>query len=358
MNYEKLQLDRQYLLRISGQLERFTKATATSYNCRCPKCGDSKKSKSKRRLYFIEGDSGIYGLCHNEGCYWAGVGNFMEDYFPDLYLEYKRELIAILYEKPKQDTFSLDSSSKLAVRTFTEFDTVKHESHDGVSVFDLVDYMYPVSELPTSSPEFAYLNSRGFTETETQYLFVADDFKQLSQVVRPDGDFHKLKENDRRLIIPFINFESAEMFAIQGRSFDPKEVMRYVTIKAADEVDKCFIKEPLVSSLPVICVEGGLDSLFIPNSIAANDSNLTRLEADIYVWDNEPDNISTIKKMEAAIAAGKKICVWDFSPRTSVDIGDLILKYRFTKEEIYEKILSCSCSGLMASYKLSQWRRV
>lgn len=354
--FEKLLLDRQYVQLVGSQLLRFGKTTSNCHMARCPACGDSKKSQTKRRLCFVEREQAIFIYCQNCNRSW-NMDMFIHEFFPVMEELYKKELFKQMFEEPKKDLITVSNASiKLRDLSNQEDEVIEHQK--GVDLFSLVDYMYPAIDMDKDSNEYKYLINRGFTDNELKYLFVTNDFKLLASKIDKNINLDKLKENDARLVIPFIDHETLEVYAIQGRSFNPKEVMRYITIKYSSDTKKIFTKEPLDNSKKIICVEGAIDSLFIDNSIAANDSNLLRADADIYVWDNEPRNETTVKKIEKAIKLGYNVCIWDFSPFGSVDINDMIKDYGFTRQELYDKILSCSCSGLMATYKLTQWKRI
>lgn len=356
--FDKFLLDRQYVQIVGPRLERFGKTTNSCHMARCPACGDSKKSKTKRRLCFVEKDNTVFVYCQNCGRSWS-MQMFIEEFFKDTYDEYFKELMRILYGEKKQDTIKV-SKSRIQIRDLYKSSSSleNNESHDGISLMEFVGFMNPISMSDENSDEVKYLKSRKFTNDQMQYLFVTDDFKSIASMLDKHGDHSKLLDNEKRIIIPFINFKTGNVYAIQGRSLDPNNKMRYITIKFSESTEKVYCKEPLNIDDEIICVEGPFDSLFIKNSIAACDSNLTRAKADIYVWDNEPYNRTTISKIEKAIKSGHRVCIWDFSPVGKVDINDLVKDYDFSPDEIRNKILSCTYSGLEAQYMLSKWKRV
>jgi transcription elongation factor Elf1 len=72
-------IDRQFLLRISPKLQRFTQKKDDLYNFRCPLCGDSQKNKTKCRGYVYRKKNDYFYMCHNCG---AGTNfyNFLENF--------------------------------------------------------------------------------------------------------------------------------------------------------------------------------------------------------------------------------------------------------------------------------------
>ena len=83
-------VDAQYVMLLSGRLDKFTRKKTDLYNFRCPYCGDSQKHKNKARGYFFRVKADMVFKCHN-----CGVGrtlpNFLKDQAPDLDDEYIME---------------------------------------------------------------------------------------------------------------------------------------------------------------------------------------------------------------------------------------------------------------------------
>ena len=71
-----IRIDTNYIINLSSQLEKFSKKGDYTYNCRCPICGDSQKSKSKARGYFYKKQNDMFYKCHNCG-YGSSVGNLI-----------------------------------------------------------------------------------------------------------------------------------------------------------------------------------------------------------------------------------------------------------------------------------------
>ena len=84
-----LYLDTKYISLISGKLQKFKKSN-TTYNFRCPYCGDSQKNKNRARGYFFQKKGSYIFKCHN-----CGVGrtlaNFLKDNDSSLFSEYLLE---------------------------------------------------------------------------------------------------------------------------------------------------------------------------------------------------------------------------------------------------------------------------
>ena len=58
-------IDRDFLTRISPQLQRFVKKKDDLYNFRCPICGDSQKNNSLARGFIYRKNDNYVYKCHN-----------------------------------------------------------------------------------------------------------------------------------------------------------------------------------------------------------------------------------------------------------------------------------------------------
>lgn len=352
--FDRFLVDRKYVQVVGPRLDRFGMTTKVCHQARCPACGDSKKSKTKRRLCFVENDNNVYIYCHNCNRSWT-MKMFIDEFFPDVSDQYYKEYVTASSEG-KKDFVRIKKSGASVRNLLSKPTETKDVTEKSTSIFDLIDYMTPIIDTPKDSEEYQYLKKRGFTEEQMKYLFVTDDFKQLASVIDKHGDHSRMVDNDKRIVIPFINFKDSTVYAIQGRSLNPNTKMKYITIKESENTVKTFYKEPIDKSKTVYCVEGPIDSLFIDNSVAACDSNLTRADADVYIWDNEPCNKTTVDKIRKAVLDGKSVVVWDTSPTIKQDINDMVLS-GYTKQQITDIINENTYNGHMAYYKWSKWKR-
>ena len=113
----------------------------------------------------------------------------------------------------------------------------------------------------------------------------------------------------------------------------------------------------------VIVVEGPIDSMFLPNAIAlagGDNADINRVvskDKAIFVFDNEPRNPDTIRRIEKAIDAGYQVSFFPDNIQ-SKDVNDMVTKENFTIEEISGIIYRNAVSGLAAKLKLATWRKV
>ena len=173
---------------------------------------------------------------------------------------------------------------------------------------------------------------------------------------------------EERLVIPFFN-NSGDVVAAQGRllnlksELDARNTARYITVKADKSIDRLWYGMWRANpKRRVYVVEGPLDSLFIPNTIAmvgagAIEKIHPRFDSSeiIYALDNEPRNKQIINYMERLIEKKCNLCIWPENVHQK-DINDMI--YTRSYKEIKSMIDQNVYSGLEAKLKLMKWRKI
>jgi len=112
---------------------------------------------------------------------------------------------------------------------------------------------------------------------------------------------------------------------------------------------------------PVYCVEGPIDSMFVPNSIAVAGADLKRVEEVLtsedvtYIFDNQPRNKEIIRIMGRACDDGQKVVVW---PDNIIekDINDMIMS-GISTAQILDIINYNTHSKLVLKVKLNAWSK-
>lgn len=340
MIHPKLHVDIQWMNRISVNLARFRKVKTDTYNCRCPVCGDSQKSTKLARFYFYVKKMSLKVWCHKCG-YSNNFFGFMKDQYPTYFEDYKKETLF--------DSFSRSSN------LFVPEEIKETTQQKKISINTLKKISVNINDLEDDHPAKAYLLERSFSKDEMSRLYYTDDFKTLASLFNLESG-SKLKEKEPRIIIPFIN-NKGTIEIIQGRSLDKNSNLKYITIKTNEDAEKVFGLYDADHTKTVYCVEGPLDSLFVDNCLASCDANLTRVDADVYIWDVQSRNKDVCKYMEAAIEAGKSVVIWPFSGNKKLDINDMI-KSGMTKDQIMNIIKKNTFSGLTAKMKFLQWKKV
>jgi len=338
------QTDLTWLMTISSRLENFNRASASShaYNARCPICGDSDRDKRKARLYFYEKKGQLNCFCHNCG-YSHTFFTFMKDAFSSEFDAYKKDQMLTRFESP----------SKRFKKQPDGYHRPKKKPSQVVAK-KCLDGTKPIMGLPDDHAAAQYLKSRGFGPTEFKRLLWSDDFFVTASDLSSEPLADKFP-HDGRIVIPFYDTKgNVEM--IQGRSLSNKG-LRYISIKVDPGVDKIFGKYELDPKKTSYCVEGPFDSLFVENCLATCDANLSRSNADVLIWDNQPRSSEIVKYMESAIDQGRKLVVWPTSPDEKQDINDMI-KLGLTRKDLMNIISQCTVSGPKAKLALMKWRRV
>ena len=347
MIHPKLHVDLGWLNRISYNLERFHKVKNDVFCARCPVCGDSVKNKKATRFYIYTKKGKLNVYCHNCG-YSKSFYNFMKEHNPIDFDAYKQETLF--------DAFK--TAPNAAMQALNTLLTVKEENATqhvpGVLYSEFIKHCVPVVSLDKKHPALMYLKGRGFTVLEYGKLLYTDDFGSIARLINPESGKDLKKEP--RIVIPFVTPEGVvEM--VQGRSLDSSNKMRYISIKASDDIVKIFGRYGLDETEVVRCVEGPLDSLFVDNCIATCDGNLNRSDADVLIWDIQPRNSEILRYMEEAIETRRSLVIWPMVPDKKLDINDLINK-GVTRKQLMAMINSHTYSGLTAKLKFTQWKRM
>jgi len=170
------------------------------------------------------------------------------------------------------------------------------------------------------------------------------------------------------LVIPFYNKEG-EVVAVQGRSLSMKDennarrTVKYITVKADKSIERLWYGMWRANPKKrVYVVEGPIDSLFIPNSIAmVGAGSMQKIPSRFansdmtFVLDNEPRNKQIVKYNEQLISSGRDVCIWPGS-NNHKDVNDMI--FDRSAKEIRKEIDNNTFSGLEATARLNQWRRI
>lgn len=351
-------IDKNFINIAANQLDNFSWKKNNLANCRCPICGDSQKKKSKARFYFYEKDNKYLVKCHNCG-YSSDLYGFLEHIDPNLHKEY---CVQIWKEKHgnQRSKKLIGENEMLSMMKKPEF---KKKNQN------LLKPLTPVKDLPPQHPCVKFIELRRIPRKRWDLLYYTDHFGEYMNMLDPDSATLPSGDADNnRLVIPVFN-KAGDVVGAQGRVITMKgeanarTTLRYITVKADKSIDRLWYG--LWRADPrkrVYVMEGPIDSLFIPNSIAmvgagAIDNVHPRFEkSDItYVLDNEPRNEQIIKYNEKLIKMGKNVCIWS-SDITEKDINDMV--YTRSPSEIRRTIDQNTFNGLEATLRLRQWRKV
>ena len=328
-------IDVKYINLCSSLLERFKQKHTNLWNFRCPICGDSKKSKTKCRGFVYEKRNKYFYKCHNCN-YGTSFNRFLEKISPALHKNY-------ITEQYKEDAWRKKDEPK----SIPEFNFVPEFNH-------VLQGMDSISSLTTDHPARNYLKNRLIPERYFRDLYLCKEFKKWTNTIIPNK-FSSLEHDAPRLVIPFFDCKH-NIIGYQGRSFDPKEQVKYITIKMKGVENLIYGEERINIKKKIYCVEGPLDSLFLPNCLAIAGLNFKGVKlSNVIVLDNERRNVQIVDALKKVITNGYSVCIWPDSVKEK-DINEMIIDGR-TTDDIVEIIDNNTYSGLQANFQLSQWKR-
>jgi len=323
-------IEEEYLAEISYNYPLFSKVREGVYNCRCPYCGDSSKSKHAKHGYFYTRHGKLFYKCH-KGCVSTTFESILKKEYPELYSKFK-------LAKFKNDTRFRVSSN----RQVSQDITLKEE------------LFIPITALSEDHLAIKYLQSRKIPVNKWNRLYYTNSITKISSklskykdVKFQDGDYivFKFIRNNSLTHIGFRNIHSS--------------TFRYTTLELL-ESDKIFGFDTVNFGKQIKVVEGQFDSLFLDNCIAMSglSCNLEILgkQDAVFVFDKEPRNKFLIQAIEKAIDAGFSVCMMD-NRFVGKDINEYVINGASIQEiESYIKVYQKK--GLSAKLELQRFKRI
>ena len=335
--------DKKFINLVSGQLQHFKWKSATLANFRCPICGDSQKNKTKCRGYFYLKSNSYFYRCHNCN-FGSNVKNFLDKVAPTLAQEYQLETFNESFSGRKKR-----KKEEIPDMNFVPFKTKERG----------IVKMSSVKILESDHKCKKFVLDRKIPEKYHEKLFYVEDFNSFAKIHINDSVSFPSEE---RLVIPFVD-ENDKIYAAQGRRLDSGDSPKYYTAKPSETSRLWYNLHQIDVSKPVVVLEGPIDSMFIPNSVALVGSGaITDLPEKlkscklIYALDNEPRNKQIVSYYEKLIKEGMSVCLWPSSV-SKKDVNEMILS-GMTSEEIHDIILNHSYDGLEASLKIKDWKKL
>lgn len=319
-------IDVKYINLLSSRLSNFKRIKADLYNCRCPICGDSQKSKNKARGYFYSVKNNTNYKCHNCGIN-ISLNNFLKKIDPVIHKQYT-------FEKFKDThtgrNFVVDEPTFI----FKE------------PVFKTKITLPLCSEVERSR---SYLESRKIDSTK---FYFAEKFKEYANSLKPT--FTNTNYEEPRIIIPL--YYQKNLVGIQGRTLNSNSI-KYITVMIDEDAPKIYGLDDVTKEEPVYVTEGPFDSTFIPNAIAmcGADADVSKwgISNPVWIYDNEPRNEEIISRISRTIDRGERIVIWPSDIREK-DLNDMILSGLNVKSIVESNIYS----GLEAKLKFTTWKKI
>jgi hypothetical protein len=216
--------------------------------------------------------------------------------------------------------------------------------------------MDKLSILPADHEAVEYAVSRGIPKESFNRLYYVDNIQNIVQLNSKYKE--SIKTTEPRLAIPFID-ANGKLTAVSLRGMRG-EALRYILVKVNEDAPTVFGLDAIDKNMPVVVVEGPLDSLFIPNSIACAGTSFNKVdelglnkESTTIVFDNQPRNKEVCKLVDKYINLDYNVVIWPNNVEGK-DINDMsndgIDAYKLIKENTYR--------GLSAKAKYSLWRKI
>lgn len=338
-------LEHKYVGLVSSQLRNFKRKSSGLYNFSCPICGDSASNQSKARGYIYDKKGKMLFHCHNCNATMA-VPNFIKMLDQGLYNQLVMEKL--------QDT---KTPEQLEMEAFVDKMKKPIFMKEGP-----LKGLKKVSQLSPDHRVKQFVDARKIPTPYHAKLFLCPNFKKYTNNLVP----HKFSEeslahDETRLLIPFIN-KDKKVHAFQGRTVGNSK-LKYITIILDETVPKVYGLDTVDFSKAVCVVEGPIDSMFVPNSIATAGGDLvaaigTLIDRKnlVVVYDNEPRSRDTIRKLDKAIMQGYNVCIWPDNMEHK-DINDMVLA-GLSSEFIAHIIRTNTYRDLAAKLALNRWSKV
>jgi hypothetical protein len=331
--------DIKYIGLLSSRLEGFKQKNTKSYEFRCCYCGDSKKSKNKKRGYLYQ-----IGNSYNFKCFNCSksisFSTFLKDQDATLYKQY-------ILEKFKEDKISLSKEKNTFPSSVINTNTIIKKKYFELPLISSLNKEHSVRK---------YLESRKIPTKYFDELYYCEKFKEWTNSQK--HTFDDIRLDEPRIIIPLVNNE--EIFGFQGRSLNKNSSVKYVTIMLSDDVPKIYNLDNVDPSKSIYVVEGPIDSMFLNNSIAmagsdVNESFLSEYckSGFVMVYDNEKRNKEIVRRMERTIDKNLPIVIWP-NNLMEKDINDMVL----TGHDVNAVVKSNTHQGLIAKVKFNYWKRI
>lgn len=332
-----LWIQKTFIDRISYNLPRFTWISPNVGRFRCILCGDSKKSSTKARAFFVAKKDNFMFICHNGCCAPHPFKVFLKNYDYGLFQEYK---IAELkesgnYKEPEKSVHDL----------INELENKK-------PTFNPLLRLTPLRQLPNDSLAKKYLIDR---KIPLKYCYYTNKYFSWANSFQP-GKYPPNGTEQERIIIPWFDtdgsFSGYSARAING------EQPKYYTYKVHD--DALFGMDTIDLSKKVYVVEGQIDSIFIDNCIAAAssalDSTCIPKENAVLIPDKDVRNKEIMKLVDKWIKNGYTVCLLN-EQFPYKDINDAIIS-GMSKENLMAIIEENTFSGLKAKMVFANWSKV
>lgn len=326
----KYPIQLKYLNLFAVHLDKFKQKGNEIWNCRCPYCGDSQKSKIKARGYFFKCDNTILYKCHN-----CEISKKLPNMIRELNKPlFDQMLIEHLQDKPNKVTRVDSDKPKWVIKSADVLQQLK--CLDGTKLYD---YVYEERMIPKHRIEF----------------LLCDSLKQFDETL----GFNKHSSDSQCVAILCI--VNRKISAVQFRLFN--STTKYLTYNTNDYLPNMFGIDTIDESKTISLIEGPFDSTFVDNCIATlglpNIKDVEKIKAlgidgeFRFIYDADyVSNKHVMTQIKRTINAGYDVVIYDKSFKWK-DINDAIVS-GVSVDEINDYLNKRTFSGMKALLELSK----
>ncbi len=346
-------IEEKYIHLLQPRLEKFERKAPGYYNFRCPLCGDSQKNKRIKRGYLklLDEGTGYFYSCFNDACSIRKMSfnSFLSRYDPQLHDSFRKECLLERYEKPRRRVKTTKEKATLARPT----------SYYDIKNTPLAS-LEKISALPLSHPARREIERRKIPPTMHWKIFYCADFSKWVNSFMPEEN-GKPKMNpdlkEERIVIPLLD-ENKKFFGAQGRSLDPNNKIRYISIIADKSRPKLYGLDTCDLTKEYFVLEGPFDSMFVDNSVAllGSSQGFAWNGNEVFIFDNEPRHPDILRVYHGKIQNGHKIMIWPDWIK-SKDINDVILSGEVAHADLMKMIRENVVQGLAAELRFRDWAK-
>jgi hypothetical protein len=264
------------------------------FNAECPICKEGKSAGRSRRLFYFPHKEYLY--CHNCVKSWKPI-EWIKDVTHWTFLE----IVKKNDEKKGESHFSIPHTRVLTLSTEKQLEPQ-----------DLPENSIDITD--TTQVEF-YKNNKyvklALEYCKTRRLFDAVNGSKRVYLSLED------KVHKNRLVIPFYG-NDGKIICYQTRALTKNQFPKYLTKFGEKEL---YGLHNIDCDVPYVFVfEGPIDSMFVKNglamaSLAPTEKQMQQINnligyEQIWVFDNDRNNIQVQRKIKKYIREGKRIFIW------------------------------------------------
>lgn len=341
-------IDIKYIRLASVYLQGFKDVGRDTYVFRCPICGDSKKSKSKKRGYLYATNDGAFFKCYN-GCGTRSLYNFLKHLSFDLAQQYMTESFGSSHEhEPDPSIFKTDHAPDMKVR----HRRIKHKT--------TFDTLMKMTDLPESHPARIYVKQRLIPDDIE--LYFTPHLNETMKTIEAYED--RLFTTDyQALVFPFRGVDKTLNY-LQARILFSQDKRRYCTLEIEENAPKFWGLDRVDFNKPVYLFEGPIDAMMVDNGLAFAGGNLYYgakyveglCKNDlVLVYDKDfASNTEIFTDMLKSIKYdGRSVIIYGKDFGNFKDMNDA-RKGGWSRDKISDYLVKHTFSGLRAELQLSQ----